>query len=344
MSSFSTTLSNWYKDNKRELPWRDTKNPYFIWLSEIILQQTRVAQGLPYYQAFIEAFPEVQNLANADENQVLRLWQGLGYYSRARNLHFSAKYISKELNGEFPSTFDEIKKLKGIGDYTAAAIASFAFGEKVAVLDGNVFRVMARVFGIEEDISSSSAKKIFYSALDQVIPNSKSDIFNQSIMEFGALQCVPKNPGCENCPLNNTCVAYINNKIDVLPVKLKKLKKRDRYLNYIVYQLGDKYAFEKREAKDIWTGLYQFPLIESDQLLEEKALYSSIDQTIVSKMISFEPNPKHLLSHQNLYSQMTLVELQEAKDLEFFSIEEVKSLPKPKLIENFLLKYIYKKH
>ena len=221
---FSNSLVQWYLQNKRDLPWRDTINPYFIWLSEIMLQQTRVAQGLPYFLSFTQAFPTVFDLANAEEEQVLKLWQGLGYYSRARNLHETAKYIANELNGIFPNNYSDLLKLKGVGEYTAAAIASFSYNEPVAVLDGNVYRVLSRYFNLDTDISDFKSKKIFQSLAQEVLLKEKPALFNQAIMEFGALQCVPKNPDCQNCIFSSSCGALQCKKVGLLPVKSKKTK------------------------------------------------------------------------------------------------------------------------
>ena len=222
--SFSNTLIYWYLQNKRDLPWRKTKNPYFIWLSEIILQQTRVNQGLDYYNKFITSFPTVFELAEASEESVLKLWQGLGYYSRARNLHYSARYIVNELNGIFPKSYNELLKLKGVGDYTASAIASICFNEPTAVVDGNVYRVLARYFGLNTTINSTKGIKEFKELAQQLIPTEKPDIYNQAIMEFGAVQCKPQNPDCNVCPLNTSCVALQKDQVTAFPVKEKKLK------------------------------------------------------------------------------------------------------------------------
>ena len=231
---FSNKLISWYLQNKRDLPWRKTKNPYFVWLSEIMLQQTRVAQGMSYYLKFTETFPTVFDLAKADESTVLKMWQGLGYYSRARNLHATAKHIAFELDGKFPSTYKEIVKLKGIGDYTASAIASICFTEPTAVVDGNVYRVLSRYFGIETPINSSAGNKEFKELAQTLIDTLKPGTYNQAIMDFGAIQCKPKNPICLFCPFSESCVALQKNKIDTLPVKDKKTKVRDRYFNYLV--------------------------------------------------------------------------------------------------------------
>ena len=224
MTDFNLLITNWYRQNKRDLPWRLTTDPYKIWLSEIILQQTRVDQGLSYYLKFVKEFPTIQALANASEQQVLALWQGLGYYSRARNLHFTAKTISNELNGKFPNSFTSLKKLKGIGDYTAAAIASFSYNEITPVVDGNVYRVLSRVFNIATPIDSSQGKKLFYELAGELISKENPGEFNQSIMEFGALWCKPQNPKCEDCPLQENCLAFENDTVKLLPVKDKKIK------------------------------------------------------------------------------------------------------------------------
>ncbi len=304
---FSKLLIDWYLQNKRDLPWRNTTNPYPIWLSEIILQQTRVAQGMPYFFSFTTAFPTVFDLANAHEEQVLKLWQGLGYYSRARNLHQTAQYIANELGGVFPNNYKELLKLKGIGEYTAAAIASFAFKEVVPVVDGNVFRVLSRYFDIETDIASASAKKEFSALALELISKDNPALFNQAIMEFGALQCVPKSPNCGACIFNESCAALQKKKVDQLPVKLKKLKVRNRFFNYIIFSDEEENTIiQKRTEKGIWHNLYEFPLIETDQ--EE-------DFNIMSKQIQNEFNTHtiltigeyqsksliHKLSHQHLH-------------------------------------------
>ncbi|RZL34004.1 MAG: A/G-specific adenine glycosylase, partial [Pedobacter sp.] len=261
--NFSKQLTKWYLQNKRDLPWRKTQNPYLIWLSEIMLQQTRVAQGLPYYNAFILAFPTVFDLANASEEQVLKLWQGLGYYSRARNMHKTAQIVANDFKGIFPDNNKDLLKLKGVGDYTAAAIASFSFGEKIPVVDGNVFRVLSRVFDIETDISNACAKKEFQELALELMNNENPALFNQAIMEFGALQCVPKNPDCENCIFNTACLALKNDKVGSLPYKSKKTKVVDRFFNYLIFEdEQNKTIVQKRTEKGIWHNLYEFPLIE----------------------------------------------------------------------------------
>ena len=307
---FSKQLINWYLQNKRDLPWRETQNPYLIWLSEIMLQQTRVAQGLPYYEAFVAAFPTVVDLANASEEQVLKLWQGLGYYSRARNLHYTARFVANNLNAAFPNNYKGLLELKGVGDYTAAAIASFAFAEVVPVVDGNVFRVLARVFQVETDISNSSAKKEFQELALQLMPKENPALFNQAIMEFGALQCVTKSPNCAVCVFNSKCLALKNGKILELPVKTKKTKVTNRFLNYLIFE--DEIAntlIQKRSEKGIWHNLYEFPLVEtpSDVNLEEIIALSTTQFSDKHEIISVENLQlvpiKHKLSHQNLSIQ-----------------------------------------
>jgi len=228
---FYKTLTHWYLQNKRNLPWRNSNSPYHIWLSEIILQQTRVSQGTPYYLAFVKTFPTVFDLANATEQEVLKLWQGLGYYSRARNLHKTAQFIANELNGVFPQNYLGLLNLKGVGDYTAAAIASFAYNERVPVVDGNVFRVLARYIGVEEDIANHRTRKTFQALALDLMQAAEPNLFNQAIMEFGALQCVPKNPNCTICPFNGSCYALQKNKVAILPIKSKKAKPIVKHFN-----------------------------------------------------------------------------------------------------------------
>lgn len=341
---FSNTLIFWYLQNSRELPWRKTNNPYFIWLSEIMLQQTRVAQGLSYYLKFTETFPTVFDLAKADESTVLKMWQGLGYYSRARNLHFTAKQIANEFNGEFPKTYKEIIKLKGIGDYTASAIASFAFNEPTAVVDGNVYRVLSRYFGIKTPINSSAGIKEFKELAQSLIDKKQPANYNQAIMEFGAIQCKPKKPLCMFCPLSDSCVALQKNLIDVLPVKEKKIKVRNRYFNFLVIKTDDnKTILSERKGKGIWQGLYQFPLIESDKNINKDELISS------EEFINLFPNETtislfnkkeivHKLSHQHLYTQFWIVETVKSSGAKI-NWSAIQKYPVPVLIANFLEEY-----
>jgi A/G-specific adenine glycosylase len=341
---FSKQLIKWYLQNKRDLPWRKTQNPYLIWLSEIMLQQTRVAQGLPYYEAFVNAFPTIFDLANASEEEVLKLWQGLGYYSRARNLHFTAKYVANELNGSFPNNYKALLNLKGVGDYTAAAIASFSFGEVVPVVDGNVFRVLSRIFQVETDISNASAKKEFQELALELMPIEDPALFNQAIMEFGALQCVPKSPNCEICVFNSKCLALKNSKVAELPVKTKKTKVTDRFLNYLVFEDEAKNTIiQKRSAKGIWHNLYEFPVIETekDVNLEEIIRLSAYQYGVnyqISVVESLQIVPiRHKLSHQNLSIQFWKIRVNGFLD-NGLSISEVEKFPFPIVIYNFIKK------
>lgn len=336
------TLINWYLDNKRDLPWRNTSNPYFIWLSEIILQQTQVAQGLPYYTAFTTQFPTVFHLAAAQESQVLKLWQGLGYYSRARNLHASANYIVNTLNGNFPSAYSEIIKLKGVGDYTASAIASICFNEVTAVVDGNVYRALSRIYGISTPINTSKGFKAFKALAQTLIDKKQPATFNQAVMEFGARQCKPKNPDCTICPFNTKCVALQKDRITELPVKLKTVKVKQKHFNFMVILSEDnKTVLEKREGQGIWQNLYQFPLIETVKPATiseiEKALKSiSYIKNIEFSVSLYNETPiVHKLSHQHLHTKFWIVSIN--KNLpKGVSVNKITDFPVPILIGNFI--------
>lgn len=334
---FSKKLIRWYNSNQRSLPWRGTKDPYKIWLSEIILQQTRVAQGLPYYEKFIENFPTVFHLAKADEQTVLKLWQGLGYYSRARNLHQTAQQIAADYNGRFPTNFLGLQQLKGVGTYTAAAIASLAFDEDVVVLDGNVYRVMARYFAVELDIAAHSSKKYFFELAQSQLPKGKAAVFNQALMEFGATHCTPQNPKCESCIFSNSCAALQKKIVDKLPLKLKKTKVTQRFLHYIIpIDCNQNTTLNKRTNKGIWQNLYEFPLVET---LEKTTTIDAEIQTLFPQQNIEKPILKatitHKLSHQNLEIYFWELQLQEALP-EALSFEEVKKRPFPIVIYNFL--------
>lgn len=342
---FSKHLIQWYLQNKRELPWRNTQNAYTIWLSEIILQQTRVAQGLPYFEAFISRFPTVFDLANAPEEEVLKLWQGLGYYSRARNLHHTSKIIAFEHSGEFPKSYKELLHLKGVGSYTAAAIASFAYDEAVPVVDGNVYRVLARYFDVDTDISSSQAKNEFTNLAAEVLDTKQPALFNQAIMEFGAMQCVPKSPDCSVCVFNNSCAAFQKNKVHLLPAKLKKTKVTKRFFNYLVVQDDNGLCLvTQRTTKGIWFNLFEFPLLESEdnlteeQLINELKMKNPISDTIQSVVAFEDKSVVHKLSHQHL--EIRFWHLKVSGKLENGrTISDVKKLPFPIVIHNFLEKY-----
>lgn len=335
--NFTKSLIAWYLRHKRDLPWRHTTDPYRIWLSEIMLQQTRVAQGMPYYFAFTEHFPTVFDLANASEEQVLKLWQGLGYYSRARNLHKTAQIVAFEFGGNFPGNYTELLKLKGVGEYTAAAIASFSYDEAVPVVDGNVFRVLSRYFDIETDIANASAKKEFAALAFELMPKNDPAVFNQALMEFGALQCVPKNPDCMACPLQSGCLALKYKKVNQLPVKSKKTKVKNRFLNYLV--LSDENgqtAIQKRTAKGIWHNLYEFPLIETESeagfgFIEQKATEMFQDVISVAEL----KRVNHKLTHQSLNIVFWGVEIAGALE-NGIGHQALSAFPFPIVIFNFI--------
>lgn len=345
---FSEKVVEWYMEHKRDLPWRNTADPYKIWLSEIILQQTRVSQGLPYYLRFIEKFPDVYLLAAASEQEILRLWQGLGYYSRARNLHKCAKEVVATFNGRFPTSFSELLKLPGIGEYTAAAIASFSAREVVPVVDGNVYRVLSRVFGEQTEINSPAGKKLFFELAFKLIHRTKPDEFNQGIMEFGATWCTPRLPKCDNCIFSSTCVARAQNLQQLLPVKIKSKKSRKRYFYYFVFRKGRSLLMKKRSAGDIWQGLFDFYLVEKSKPVRlEKILkeFSFINDPAEAKLFQSSPEYKHVLSHQTIISKfMVLDDLRIPsstvhEDLQYYSIKKIHDLPKPVLISRFLKDY-----
>jgi A/G-specific adenine glycosylase len=347
----SDTLSAWYLANKRELPWRDISDPYLIWISEIILQQTRVNQGMSYYLRFIERFPTVADLALSDEDEVLKYWQGLGYYSRARNLHKAARQVMTDFCGIFPFEHADVLKLAGIGDYTAAAICSFAYDQPFAVVDGNVYRVLSRLFGIETPIDSGAGKKEFASLAQELISKSNPGTHNQSIMEFGALQCVPVSPDCAACLLQQNCRAYELSIVDKLPIKSKKTKVTNRYFNYFFIELGGKTYLQKRIAKDVWQNLFEFPLVEADSLLtvEElmetagfKNLFSGIGEVEVVKI----SNPmKHILSHRVIYAQFVTVKISDENTILSERIKtlisEIDQFAVSRLMELFLEDSVY---
>ncbi|MBN1184402.1 MAG: A/G-specific adenine glycosylase [Bacteroidales bacterium] len=339
-------LIKWYENNKRELPWRQTKNPYFIWISEIILQQTRVIQGTDYYLNFIEKFPDVKSLALAKEDEVLSIWQGLGYYSRARNLHTAAKQIYFNLNGTFPSDYDELLKIKGIGPYTAAAIASLVYNKKVPAIDGNVYRVLSRLFGLLIPIDTAKAKKAYREAALELIDNKKPGTSNQAFIELGAMICTPFNPKCNKCPISDYCYAYSNNKVTKFPPKKKVTKTRDRYFYYLYIIYKNKIAIRKRTENDIWKSLYEFPLIETQasQPIEDlmknpewAKLFKERNITItqVSKTV------KHILSHQIIYGLFIHIRIDDTtlktpKDWIFISPTEISKYAFPVLITKHL--------
>ncbi|MVN77998.1 A/G-specific adenine glycosylase [Hymenobacter sp. HMF4947] len=352
-SFLAQALLAWYPRHRRDLPWRHTRDPYAIWLSEVILQQTRVAQGSPYYLDFLTSYPTVHDLAAAPEQEVLRHWQGLGYYSRARNMHHTAQQVVSEFGGQFPATYAGLRQLKGVGPYTAAAIASFAFDEAVAVLDGNVFRVLARIFGLHSDIAAPASRKEFQAVADQHLPPAHAADFNQAIMEFGALQCTPAKPDCLFCPLQSECWAFQHGQVALLPIKSKAKAARTRYFHYFVLRHGEQLYLKERLSGDIWQGLYDFALAETDAadmpaaevLRHVKALGSVLT---TSKVTEGRPAPalRHILSHQKIEARFHALELaaalpettQRDTGLRAYSAAEIEALPKSALINNYLAK------
>lgn len=340
--SFTKILTHWYSTRKRNLPWRETKNPYKIWLAEIILQQTQIKQGLPYYQTFVGKYPTVFDLAEANEEQVLKLWQGLGYYTRARNLHYTAKYVANELNGEFPKTHKTLLTLKGVGDYTASAMASICYEESSAVVDGNVYRVLSRYFGIDTPINSTQGIASFKTLAQSLLPSSNIGDYNQAIMEFGAIQCKPKSPNCEDCPLNTSCYSLGHKTIDKLPVKINKTKVSKKYFNFLVFISEDKKTIlQQRTTKGIWQYLYQFPLVETKKELKEKEFKSNPDVASFVNGNDYdfslynEKDIIHKLSHQHLHTKFWILTVAELPK-KGLSISKIKKLPVPILIAKFL--------
>lgn len=336
--SFIILLLDWYHKNKRALPWREQNSVFEIWLSEIILQQTRVNQGLEYYHKFTDHFADVQELANADEQFVLNLWQGLGYYTRARNLHKTAKIVANEMGGQFPNSFKDLKALPGIGPYTAAAIASICFDEKVPAIDGNAYRVNARLFGLDKDISESNAHQFFFHYVLDIMPNQNAGDFNQAIMELGARVCLPKSPLCSICPISATCVAFQTGNVSKYPVKTKKVKVRKRNFHYFFVQdlKMDAFLVKKRSAKDVWQNLFDLPLLETKKKCFEKEIFAKTELTELKEI-------KHILTHQHLhikfYAFSGSVKEFENKfpgDYLLISPEDMDHTPFPKPIADFL--------
>lgn len=342
--NFQKEIINWYNSNKRDLPWRHTTDAYVIWLSEIILQQTRVEQGMPYFIRFLEAFPTVADFAKATEEQVLKLWQGLGYYSRGRNMLKTAQLVVSQHSGQFPTSFNTLLKLKGIGEYTAAAIASFSSNVAHAVVDGNVYRVLSRYFGISDPINSTIGKKTFAKLAQELIQDQPAALYNQAIMEFGALQCKPKSPNCSTCPISQGCYALKHDMVGSLPLKEKKLKIKKRYFNYLIIQQDDRIVGKQRIGGDIWQNMYDFPLLETDeqtaenipQLLEmAKETYG--EAVSLTKLASL----KHILTHQIIFVQFFalknyIANFSKDNATRWYFISNFKQLPHPKVIANFL--------
>lgn len=346
MHPISIVLKTWYQKNKRELPWRNINDPYIIWLSEIILQQTRVEQGLPYFEKFSRTFPTVEHFAEAHEDKILKMWQGLGYYTRARNMHYTAKEIVKKYDGNFPDDFSELKKLKGIGEYTAAAITSFAFNKPHAVVDGNIYRFLSRYFGIKTPVDSTKGKKEFFVLATRLLDKKSPAVHNQAIMEFGAMQCKPF-PDCQLCPFNGDCFAFLKNKVKQFPVKLKTHKTKDRFFNYLFIKWKNKIFLNKRTGNDIWKNLFEFPLIETNKKITAVNLMKSQEwKTIFGTsgihIHSISHEYKHQLSHQTIHARFYEIRLK-TKPYEQLSkksiqipVEDLEHFGISRLIEKFL--------
>jgi A/G-specific adenine glycosylase len=343
---FSAELTAWYNENKRDLPWRNTTDAYIIWLSEIILQQTRVEQGMPYFYRFAERYPTVTAFAAAREDEILRLWQGLGYYSRGRNMLKTAQLVQEQYNGMFPVRYDDLIKLKGIGEYTAAAISSFSANEVRAVVDGNVYRVLARFFGIDEPINSPKGKKIFQNLANDLLNTAKPAVHNQAMMEFGAMLCKPKNPACGICPVRVGCIAFKTNATTYLPVKLKTVKIRKRFFNYMLISDGKKILMNKRGEGDIWANMYDLPLIETAELMEPDELLQLPQMNVFGENIALKDNSaviKHVLTHQHLFIRFLILKNRPEKLQEnwfYTEVENLENLALPKAIFIFI-KYFF---
>lgn len=344
--NFSNTIEKWYQEYKRELPWRESADPYVIWISEIILQQTRVVQGYDYFMRFMKRFPDVATLAQADEDEVMKYWQGLGYYSRARNLHAAAK----SMNGVFPKTYPKVRALKGVGDYTVAAICSFAYNMPYAVVDGNVYRVLSRYLGIDTPIDSTEGKKLFAAVADELLDKKNPALYNQAIMDFGAIQCSPQSPNCMFCPLASGCSALAGGMVAQLPVKQHKTKTTNRYFNYIYVRMGAYTLINKRTGNDIWKNLFEFPLIETPEAVSEeefpalpefRAMFAEGETPIVRLVCR---DVKHVLSHRVIYANFYMVDLPENSQ-SFTSYQKIKAdeleqYAVSRLVHAFIEKYI----
>ncbi len=330
MHVFSLLIAEWFRQNGRDLPWRSTTDPYYIWLSEIILQQTRVTQGRSYYQKFIVNYPTVQDLARASEQDILNDWQGLGYYSRARNLHFTAKYVAYELNGKFPDSYDGLLQLKGVGSYTAAAIASFAFNREAAVVDGNVYRFLSRAFDLDTPIDSTPGKKQFQELADVLIKGTDPAIHNQAMMEMGSIVCKPQ-PDCAECPVREHCISYSRNTVQERPVKSKKTKVRNRYFHYMVFESKEKTIVRQRTKKDVWQHLYEFPLIETEK--PEVPELPELTELKRSEKIT------HILSHQRIeavFYHFNGMPSTRASDWKVIDRKNIQDFPLPRIIDRYL--------
>ena len=340
-SIFKKILLDWYDPAARPMPWKDEKNPYKIWISEVMLQQTRVEQGLEYYKRFIDKFPDVFSLANAPIEDVLKLWQGLGYYSRARNLHKGAHQLVSNYDGEMPRSFNEILALSSVGPYTAAAIASFAYNMPHAVVDGNVIRIISRIFGIDTPFDTSVGQKLFKQLADELLDRQQAGRYNQAIMDFGATVCTPSNPKCAECPFSQDCVAFLSGKTRELPVKSKKIKKRERHFNYFVFQHQDEFLVFQRDTKDVYSGMYEFYLWEHETIISDDIIKLKIED-MLNKPVSFTKfslNKPHILTHQRLFIHFFQFNLNHKLSLEggsWRTLGNLKKLPVPKFIHDYM--------
>ena len=337
----ATALLRWHQEVDREMPWKETRDPYKIWISEIILQQTRVAQGWSYYERFVKELPTIRALAAADEDEVLALWKGLGYYTRARNIHKSAKQILTKYNGKFPQRYEDILALPGIGPYTAAAIASFAYGQAYAVLDGNVFRVLSRYYGVSTPIDSSSGKRMFAVLADESMDRDQPAAYNQAIMDLGALICKPIHPLCDICPLNASCTSAHDPIVNDLPVKSKKTISRNRFFHYFIIEKDGKIVLQKRENQDIWRGLYEPPMIEYDKSKVSLARIKNDLNTmgIITNKIGSATSTTQQLSHQKIHATFYRVEVSSAHTNDWVDKSKAKTLAFPRCVDLYLDEY-----
>ncbi len=352
MADWRTNLLAWYDANKRDLPWRNINDPYKIWLSEVILQQTRVNQGWEYYLRFIEKYPTVASLASAPEHDVLKLWQGLGYYSRARNIHAAAQSVVKNHKSKFPADYNSIRALKGVGDYTAGAISSIAFNLPYPAVDGNVMRVYSRLFGITTPVDSTEGRKKIYETAVELLPAKNPGTYNQAVMELGAMVCLPAKPDCLNCPVRDACYAFSHKKVTEFPVKQGKTKVRNRYLNYLVITNSDKILIRERKTKDIWKGLHDFPLVESEKPVQETKFVKDKkweDAIHILKPVIKEISEEyvHVLSHQKLFARFYHIESAKKPttiptDCFWIKMKDLENYAVPKLIDLYIRKKFVK--
>jgi A/G-specific adenine glycosylase len=347
ISIISTTLQEWYSTHRRDLPWRTNSDPYRIWLSEIILQQTRVEQGLPYFERITHRFPDVHTLANAPIDELLKLWQGLGYYSRARNLYAAAQQVVRDFGGRFPDSYDTLLQLKGVGEYTAAAIASIAYGEAKAVVDGNVFRVISRLYALDTPTYTTEGKKQFTTLAQQLLDPSHPSEHNQALMDFGAMQCTPASPRCSDCPLQAHCLAYASDTVSQYPVRRSATPKRERFFHYLMIVNGNNTYIQQREHKDIWQHLWEFPLLEADhEMSTEEWLQDPLLAPFAQQTLRMETPVKlrHILSHQIIHALfVTLhvsgtVELPPESSWRTLSLSDLSGVAVSRLTEKFLVK------